>query len=154
MKNRIIALVLVVVMSLLALSSCGCYDFAGEDLSAYTEFKYADFKKALEAIEIEDGDFTTDEATRLKITAAKIYSAVVDKIVAATEEDERNTTFEEALGLGDVLYFVYYAVGKDAEGNEYRFDSAHMDVSYITNTESVNQNSARGYCFFTFHFFF
>ena len=85
-------------------------------------------------IEIEDGDFTTDEATRLKITAAKIYSAVVDKIVASTEEEERNTTFEEALTAGDVLYFVYYAVGKDSDGNEYRFDSAHMDVSYITNS--------------------
>ena len=127
MKNRIIALVLVVVMSLLALSSCGCYDFAGEDLRAYTEFKYADFKKALEAIEIEDGDFTTDEATRLKITAAKIYSAVVDKIVAATEEDIEGEYKSIAEAYGVDLEQVKASIEADAIAADMKVKKA-MDL--------------------------
>ena len=89
MKNRIIALILVVVMSLLALCSCGSYDFADEDIT-YASFDYEAFKAALAKIEIEDGEFTTDEATRLKIAAAKVYNAIVDKKIAEAKEEDRN----------------------------------------------------------------
>ena len=117
MKKRIVALILTVVMSLLALSSCTTsFDFVEEDLSAYATFDYEAFKAALAKLEIEDGEFTTDGETRDKIIAATIYNAIADKIVADTDEDERLT--EGTLTEGDVLYFVYYAVDKvDENGN-------------------------------------
>ena len=130
MKKRIIALVLTVVMSLLTLSSCGSFDFVEEDLSAYATFDYEAFKTALKNIEIEDGEFTTNEETREALVAAKIYNAIADKYVAATKEDERNTT--EKLTAGDVLYFVYYAI--DAEGN--MFFGSEMNKSTLTSTSS------------------
>lgn len=130
MKKRIVALILVVVMSLLALSSCGTYNFAKENLGDYTSFNYDEFKAALAKLEIEDGDFTTNEETRAKLVAAKIYNAVADKIISTTEEDER--VKEGELGAGDVLYFVYYA--KDAEGNF--FFGSDMNVSSLTASSS------------------
>ena len=130
MKKRIVALILAVVMSLLALSSCGSFNFAEEDLSAYATFDYEAFKTALGKIEIEDGEFTTNEETRAKLVAAKIYNAVADKVIAATEEDERLK--EGDLTAGDVLYFVFYA--QDADGNSY-FGS-DMNVSSITASSS------------------
>lgn len=126
MKKRIVALILTVVMSLLALTSCGGFDFAEEDLSAYAEFNYADFKAALQKLEIEDGEFTTDSDIREKLIASTIYNVIADKIVADTDEEE--WLKEGTLGAGDVLYFVYYAV--DADGN--RFFGSDMNESSIT----------------------
>ncbi len=133
MKKRIVALILTVVMSLLALTSCGGFDFAEEDLSAYAEFNYADFKAALQKLEIEDGEFTTDSNVREQIIASTIYNTIADKIVADTDEDE--WLKEGTLGAGAVLYFVYYAV--DADGN--RFFGSDMNESSIT-TSSTKAN--------------
>ncbi len=139
MKNRIIALILVVVMSLLALCSCGSYDFADEDIT-YASFDYAAFKEALAKIEIEDGEFTTDEATRLKIAAAKIYNAVVDKMIAETKEEDRNTTMsgDAALTGGDVLYFVYYATL-----GEQVFFGSQMNVTTLTSSSDKANHVVR-----------
>ena len=130
MKKRIVALILTVVMSLLALTSCGGFDFAEEDLSAYAEFNYADFKAALQKLEIEDGEFTTDSNVREQIIASTIYNTIADKIVADTDEDE--WLKEGTLGAGAVLYFVYYAV--DADGN--RFFGSDMNESSITTSST------------------
>ena len=139
MKNRIIALILVVVMSLLALCSCGSYDFADEDIT-YASFDYAAFKDALAKIEIEDGEFTTDEATRLKIAAAKVYNAVVDKMIAETKEEDRNTTMsgDAALTGGDVLYFVYYATL-----GEQVFFGSQMNVTTLTSSSDKANHVVR-----------
>jgi hypothetical protein len=92
MKKRIVALILTIVMSLLALSSCApAFDFVEEDLNSYADFKFEEFKAALEKLEIEDGEFTTDSETREKIVAATIYNAIADKIIASTKEDDRVT---------------------------------------------------------------
>ena len=129
MKTRIIALILTVVMVLLALTSCSnSFDLARENLNAYAEFKLDDFLKALKSIEIEDGEFTTDEATRNKFVAAQVYNAIVDKILAASKDEDHVKTGE--LTAGDVLYFVYYAV--DADGNEF-FGTPHMKPSTVTD---------------------
>jgi len=82
MKNRIIALILVVVMSVLALSACGSYNFAKEDLSTYASWKdssmsAAKFLEALKKLTIKDGTFTTDEAIREAIVKSDIYKAIV-----------------------------------------------------------------------------
>ena len=128
MKTRIIALILTVVMALLALTSCSnSYDLATENLDAYAEFNLDKFLEALQNIEIEDGEFTTDDATREKLTAAQVYNTIVDKIVAATKEEDHVKSGE--LTAGDVLYFVYYAV--DADKNE--FFGTQMKPSSITD---------------------
>ena len=127
MKNRIIALVLVVVMSLLALSSCGSYNFASENLGDYATFDFEGFDAAIKAIQIKDGEFTTNAATRENLVKSKIYNAVVSKIISATKEEDRVETGK--LGEGDVLYFTYYAVDEKT-GNQYFY--SQMAESSLT----------------------
>jgi len=65
MKKRIISLILVVVT--LALSLVGCaYSYASDDLNKYAKFDAKAFAEALLAIDVEDGDFTADNETRIK----------------------------------------------------------------------------------------
>lgn len=138
MKTRIIALILTVVMVLLALTSCSeSYDIARDNLDTYAEFKLDDFLKALQNIEIEDETFTTNEETRKNIVAAKVYNAIVDKIIAASSTDDHMKSGE--LTAGDVLYFVYYAV--DAEGNE--FFGSHMKPSLVTSKDEAAKHVIR-----------
>ena len=134
MKKRIVALILTVVMSLLTLASCGSFDFVEEDLTSYATFNKAEFLEKLQKLEIEDGEFTTDAATRAKLVAAKIYNVIVDKIIAETDEDEQVKSGN--LTAGDVLYFVYYAV--DADGNV--FNGSDMAESTITSTSTAIKN--------------
>ena len=136
MKKRIVALILVIVMSALALVGCGSYNCAEVDFVAdgYATFDSAAFEAGLKDIKIEDGDFTTDEATRAKKLAATIYKAVADAIASSAFEDERLT--EGALTEGDILYFVYYAVD-DKTGNVYF--TADMKDSAI-NASSTKAN--------------
>ena len=100
MKKRIVALILTVVMSLLALTSCGGFSFTEENLDAYASFDYDAFKAALQKLEIEDSDFTTNSEIREKITAAKVYNTIADKIVADTDEEDYIKS--GALTAGDV----------------------------------------------------
>ena len=137
MKNRIVALILVIVMSALALVSCsGAYNCADVDFVAdgYATFDSAAFDAGIKDIKIEDGDFTTDEATRAKKLAATIYKAVADAIASSAFEDERVT--EGALTEGDILYFVYYAVDEET-GNVY-FTADMKDSSITSSTTKAN----------------
>ena len=133
MKKRIVALILTVVMSLLTLASCGSFDFIEEDLNAYASFDADKFMEDLKKIEIEDGEYTTDGATREKILAATVYNAIVDKILAQSDEDDRK--YEGKLSAGDVLYFVYFAT--DAEGNMY-FGSDMNESSITASSTKAN----------------
>ena len=128
MKKRIIALALVVVMSLLTLVSCGGgFNFAEEDLSAYADFDYDAFMAALQKLEIEDGDYTTDPEIRKQKELEKIYDELVTAIVKNSFESDRKT--EGQVGEGDVLYFLYYAVDEKT-GNVYY--TSEMRESSIT----------------------
>ena len=135
MKKRIVALILTVVMSLLTLASCGSFDFVEENLDA--TFDVAKFMEDLQKLEIEDGDYTTDEAIREKYFKATVYNAIVDKIIAQTTEDDWK--YEGKLGAGDVLYFVYYAT--DAEGN--MFFGSDMNESSITASSTKANHVVR-----------
>ena len=137
MKKRIVALILTVVMSLLALTSCGGFDFAEEDLSAYVEFDLAEFNKALKNIKITDHDFTGDETTRNKIVESTIYNAVVNKILNNTTVKDQNKTGD--ITSGDAVYFVYFA--KDADGNEYFF--TEMDESSVTAAATKENHTVK-----------
>ena len=134
MKKRIIALVLVVVMSVLTLASCGSFNFVNEDLSAYATFKYDEFKAALEKIVLEDSDdfnFTTNEEIRQAKVAKAVYEKVADAIIAAAKDDDHKTT--GTLGAGDVLYYVYYA--EDESGNVYF--STEMKETALTSSNKA-----------------
>lgn len=130
MKKRIVALILTVVMSLLALVSCGSFDFIEEDLTSYATFDADKFMEALQKLEIEDGEFTTDVAIRELLVDAKIYNTIVDKIIAKTSEDEQVKSGE--LGAGDVLYFVYFATYTTEDGKTHTFFGSDMNESTIT----------------------
>ena len=130
MKKRIVALILVAVMSVLSLASCSAaFDFAEEDLNGYATFDYSKFKEDLQKLVIEDGSYTTNEETNAKKESEYIYNKVADAILSATDTEKLTAG---KLGAQDVLNFVYYAV--DAEGNV--FFTSDMNVSTITSAKS------------------
>ncbi len=134
MKKRIIALVLVVVMSVLSLASCGSFNFVKEDLSNYADFDYEAFKKALASIEITDGDFTTNEEIRQKKVLAVVYDKIADAIIAAADDDDKKES--GTVGAGDVLYYVYYAT--DAEGNVYFYSEMKESAITASSTKAAH----------------
>ncbi|MBQ7387322.1 MAG: hypothetical protein IJW03_04050 [Clostridia bacterium] len=130
MKNRIIALILVCVMSALALASCGAakFNFA-ENSSEYVTVDLEGFKKAIAAIEIEDADFTTNEETRAKKVVYNILGSLTS---AAIKNNDKLTT--GTLTENDVLYFCYYCTYTDDDGVEYVFYGDQMKASAITTS--------------------
>lgn len=117
MKKRIISLVLVVVMAVLALASCG-YSYQSDDLTKYATFNKQAFLDALvdaeNVIEIADGSFGTDEAVRQNKVQDKIFTS----LGSAADADAK--LYEGNLGKYDVVYYSYYvtATVKDADKND------------------------------------
>lgn len=131
MKKRIVALVLATVMLALTLVSCGGgFNPVNENLDQYATFDLAGFKDALTKIEVEDGDFTTDETVRAKKVAESIYNAIADAYIKGVSDDDKLK--EGALDANDVLYFCYYATYTDGDGIEYIFETSSMKESTIT----------------------
>lgn len=157
MKNRILALLLVVVSLVLTLTGCA-YNYEKKDLTEYATFTYADFKAALGAIEVEDSDFTIDETTRQTKVAEEIYNRLVKTLEA---EDK---VAEGVVADGNVLYYCYYIVATFEEGTgdaktekTYTFYAANMNANSFTTlslnqTEGINldiQKAVLGYDFAT-----
>ncbi len=133
MRNRIIALTLTVVMVVVALASCSSpYNYAEEDLSGYATFDAAAFKEALQKIEIEDADFTTDEETRQK----KITQAIFKTLANYAETNGEKQT-EGAFGMNDVLYFAYYTTYEE-NGVTYFFNTDNMKDTAFSTTSAKN----------------
>ncbi len=131
MKKRIIASILVVVMLVLSLASCGTYSFTSDkDLSKYATFNKSEFVEALSKIEIEDGDFTTNEETRTKKVLESIYSSIANTVINNAKSYEFDKLEEGTVGDLDVIYFCYYAEDKD--GNIHFF--ANMRESTLSTT--------------------
>ncbi|MBO7196225.1 MAG: hypothetical protein J6V80_02720 [Clostridia bacterium] len=136
MKKRIVALILTVVMSLLALTGCGSYDFAKETISDYATFDSEKFNAGLNSIVIKDGKFTTNSETQKLVLEDAIYSAVADKIILQANKDEDKLT-TGTLTEGDVLYFVYYAV--DENGN--MFFGSNINKDTVSSTDVATKNN-------------
>ncbi len=100
--KRIISLLLVVVMMALSLASCA-YSYANDDMTKYASLDKTVLDAFLQAVEIEDGDFTADEETRQK----KLADAIVKALVAGADANDHKT--EGQLGKNDLLYYHYYA---------------------------------------------
>lgn len=133
MKKRIVALVLVAVMTILSLASCSAaFDFAKEDLTSYATFDYAQFKEALQKLVIENDEtteYTTDEKINETREKEALYGDIAEAIIAAATDSDKKT--EGKLGESDVLNFVYYA---EADGKVYF--SSNMNVSAISSAAS------------------
>ena len=106
MKKRIISLILVVVMSVLTLASCG-YSYIGGNMADYATFDKDGFLAALSEFEIEDGDFTEDA----EIRAQKVIDNIMAKLAKAADTDDKKT--EGTIGTYDLIYYCYYVTAKD-----------------------------------------
>ena len=116
MKNKIIALLLLVVMLTTALASCSKpFNYAEADYSEYVTLLDG-FLDSLQDIKIEDGSFTTDEATRQKKVQESIYSSL-----ATFAQNKRDKLTEGKLDLNDTLYYAYY-VTYEKDGVTYAYD--------------------------------
>lgn len=138
MKKRIIASILACVMILLALCSCGAnkFDFA-ENSSEYAKVNLEEFKKALAALEIEDADFTTDEATRADKVIYNILGTLTSNIIKATTDEEKSTS--GTITGRDVLYFCYY-ITYSKDGKDYVFSGSQMKPSTITASSTAGNH--------------
>jgi len=127
MKKRIISLILVVVT--LALSLVGCaYSYASDDLNKYAKFDAKAFAEALLAIDVEDGDFTADNETRIKKVEDAMYSAIAGTLAS---DVERKTT--GVVGEHDKFYYCYYITYTDKAGNTVQLAPDYMATSKALN---------------------
>ena len=126
MKKRIISAILVIVMSVMALASCApAFNFV-EDSKSYVTFNYDKLIEELAKIEIEDGDFTTNEDTRKEKVEEDIFSAIATAVIKnALDSDKKDTG---KIGSKDVVYYCYYAT--DDAGNVFYF--SNMKEASIT----------------------
>lgn len=138
MKKKIIALVLALVMSIAALVSCGGFYLVNQDLSQYATFDVAAFKDALQKIEITDGDFTTNEATRDEKVIESIYSEITGAIVKNARDSEKLEA--GVIGERDVLYYCYYITYTNDDGVTSVFNYSDMKESAITASSTSSNH--------------
>ena len=130
MKKRIISAILVIVMSVMALASCApAFNFV-EDSSAYVTFNYDKFIEALGKIEIEDGDFTTNEDTRKEKVEEDLFSSIASTVIKNALDADKLEVGK--IGDKDVVYYCYYAT--DTKGNVFYF--SNMKEASITATST------------------
>ncbi len=148
MKKRIIAALLVLVMTVLALASCG-FDLAEDDLSVYTEgeFDIAKFMAELKKIDIEDGEYTTDKATNDKIIASDIYVGIANGLITsigtAGKDDDADGKLEDGtIGANDVVYYCYYITYSETkDGNTVVHQFKRSELNEATMSASATKNS-------------
>ncbi len=127
MKKRIISLILVVAMAFLTLTGCA-YNYAKDDMSNYTEFDAVAFFNALQSLNIDDGDFGTDEDVR----NAKVKDAIAKAILSVTDTADKK--YSGTLAAYDSLYFCYYATA-EVDGVDHIFFASKMNESSPTNIQ-------------------
>lgn len=109
--KRIISLILVVVMSVLALASCG-YSIADENIADYATFTNKDeFLNLIKTgLQIVDGDFTSDEKTRDEKVLDNLYKQLAE--TAKKGEQLKAGTVK----ANDVLGYCYYCTFTEEDG--------------------------------------
>ncbi len=137
MKKRIISLILVAVMAVLTLASCG-FSYSNETLDGkYTEFDATSFATKLAAIKVEDGEFSAaDPAKREKMVMDAIYTAIAGK--ADTEKKLVGKDGEAAIGEHDLVYYCYY-VTATIDGVEYMFMTDKMKTAAAVKVQLGQQ---------------
>ena len=125
MKRRIIGMLLVAVMLIGSLVSCG-YSYEKDDLSKYATFDKDAFEKAISALVIEDGDFTKDADTR----ADKVIDTIRKALAKKADTDDKKT--EGVIGEYDTFYYCYYGT-ITVDGEEKVIFASSMKQSSATN---------------------
>lgn len=117
MKKRIIALILVVVMSALALFGCGEYDYSKAKLDKFTSVK-VNLKDEFLKLQIEDEkEFSADEEQRKK----ELHDIILRSILNSDYADA--TEYKTGIpDYADALYFSYYAEYTDDAGVKHIFN--------------------------------
>lgn len=123
MKKRIIATILLVVMVLGTLASCGSYKFSDEknfgDYAYVTD--YNALLTALKNIVVDDVDFAIDETERLETVKDQIYGKLADVLVKNASSKKTTGT----VGEYDVVDYYYYCT-VTVDNVTYKFDYAKM----------------------------
>ena len=135
MKKRIISLILVAVMALLTLASCG-FNYSKESMSKYAEFNNTVFKDKIASLKIDAADFDQLDATkRENMVMDAIWAAIAakadttDKLVGKVDDPETDEDeAEEACGEHDLVFYSYY-VTATIDGKEYMFFTKNMKDS-------------------------
>ena len=80
--KRIICSILVAVMLVLSLASCG-YSFMKDDMTKYADFNKTEFENFIKNILIENGEFEADPATREEkvLQTAKFYTRAIETFI-------------------------------------------------------------------------
>ena len=136
MKKRIISLILVAVMTVLALASCG-FNYLSADMSEYATFDKAAYLKEIAKIVIEDGEFSdSDLEKREKMVIDAIYADLAEvadtsvKYVGKVDDPETDEDESQPkIGEHDLVYYYYYAVDKN--GNQFFTDKMKSSTSKV-----------------------
>ncbi len=132
MKRRIISSILVIVMLVLCLASCG-YSYANDDkLSEYAPFTQAEMdalNKAISEIVIKDGDFTNDPVKR----ATKVLESINSALASVADTTDKKTE-GVADALRDIVYYCYYYTA-EVNGETYYFATSSMKNSDSTTSK-------------------
>ncbi len=126
MKRRITCLILVVVMLMLCLASCG-YSYTKDDLSKYASFDKAAFEEAISALVIEDGEYS--EENRDKMQMDDIHAALAKAI------DTNDKLYAGIIDTNDKIYYCYYVTFTDDNGNTVTILPTEMQTSKAVNTQ-------------------
>ncbi|MBQ8290596.1 MAG: hypothetical protein IJY01_07000 [Clostridia bacterium] len=127
MKRRIIALILVVVMLVATLVSCG-YSYSKDDMAQYGSFDKTAFEAALKELVIEDAEFTTDADTR----AQKVLDHIQELLVAKVDTDAKIR--EGVVAGNDKLYYCYY-VTANIDGKDVTLFTTNMKESSAASVQ-------------------
>lgn len=144
--KRIISLILVVVMSVLTLASCG-YSIADENISDYATLTDKDGLLELikSGLQIVDGDFTDDESVR----AGKVLDDLYNTLSTNAKKGEK---LEIGIpGSHDVIYYCYYVTaeietevgGEKTTKTHYFYVSDKMKSSSPSNVQ-IGMSDAEG----------
>lgn len=148
MKKRIIAALLVAIMTVLTLVGCG-FDLSKDDLSDYIEgeFDVNKFMEAIRNIEIEDGEYTTNSEINDKVIASDVYGPIANGAIADAESDGKTnlTDADDVLTAGkigatDVVYFCYYVSYKGEDGKVRIYKSSEMNETSITASATKSKH--------------
>lgn len=129
MKQRIIAVILLIVMAVTTLVGCGNYAFLEDDMSDYATVDWEKLVAALGAIEIEEEDFGPKE-DREEIVKREIYNTILTSL----NTDENKLT-DGKIGAYDMVEYFYYCTWGD-----YTFDyNMKSSVTSLTTSSSTDE---------------
>lgn len=129
MKQRIIAVILLIVMAVTTLVGCGNYAFLEDDMSDYATVDWEKLEAALSAIEIEEEDFGPSEE-REEIVKRDIYNTILTSL----NTDENKLT-DGKIGAYDMVEYFYYCTWGDCTF-DYNMKSS---VTSLTTSSSTDE---------------